>query len=102
MYRGGYVGRVRRQRAADTPLSDRLDETEFPLIPPGDEPVSLEAGCSAPVNNASPISVAAVAATTADVAVDLLSERFNYGEELIDVYRSLDDAPFDRIGRVCG
>lgn len=103
LYRGGDVGRVRRQRPrADTPLSERTDEKQFPLIPPGDEPVSLEAGCAAPVNSASPIAVAAIAATAAYVAIDLLSERLNFGEELTDVYSSLGVAPFDHIGRLCG
>jgi molybdopterin/thiamine biosynthesis adenylyltransferase len=103
LYRGGYIGRVRRQRpGADTPLSERTDENRFPLIPSGDEPVSLEAGCSAPVNNASPISVAAIAATTALVVVDLLSERLDYGAELIDIFRPLEGEPFDHVGRLCG
>lgn len=103
LYRGGSIGRVRRQRpTVDTALRARTDENLFPLIPPGFEPISQEAGCSAPVNNASPISVAAIAATTAQVLVDLLTNRLHYGEELIDVYQPLDAEPFTHVGRLCG
>lgn len=103
LYRCGHVGRVRRQiHESDTPLSERTDEERFPLIPPGHEPIALEAGCSAAVNNASPVAVAAIAATTAEVAIDALTGTSRYGEELIDVYRPLEVEPFDRIGRVRG
>lgn len=103
LFRGGFLGRVRRQvPGLDTPLLERQATEEFPMIPPGEEPKRFEAGCSAAVNNASPIAVAAISATTAEVAVDLLTERFEYAAELIDVYRPLQDAPFDRIGRVIG
>lgn len=103
LFRGGFLGRVRRQvPGLDTPFVERQDSEEFPVIPPGEEPKHFEAGCSAAVNNASPIAVAAISATTAEVVVDLLTERLEYPAELIDVYRALDDAPFDRIGRVIG
>jgi molybdopterin/thiamine biosynthesis adenylyltransferase len=103
LYRGGSVGRVRRQAGTgDVPLTERTDERRFPLIPQGDEPVTIEIGCSALVNNASPISVAAIAATTAEVVIDFLRGELNFGEELIDVYRPLEGQPFGRIGRVLG
>lgn len=101
LYRGGSVGRVRRQiPAVDVALAERTDESAYPLIPPGGEPVLIETGCSALVNNASPVAVAAIAASTAEMAIDLLSGRRNYREELIEVYRPPESAPFDRIGRV--
>jgi molybdopterin/thiamine biosynthesis adenylyltransferase len=103
LYRGGSVARIRRQRAeGDTPLIDRTDEERFLLIPPGAEPISLEPGCDAPVNNASPVAVAAIAATVAEIVIDLLTDRLLFGEEVIDVYRPLETEPFSRIGRVCG
>jgi molybdopterin/thiamine biosynthesis adenylyltransferase len=103
LFRGGFLGRVRRQvPGIDTPFLERQAGEEFPVIPPGQEPKRFEAGCSAAVNNASPIAVAAISATTAEVGVDLLTERFEYPAELIDVYRPLDDPPFERIGRVIG
>lgn len=103
LYRGGSVGRVRRQLlGVDTPIAERSDEERYPLIPPGEEPVALEPGCSAPVNNASPVAVAAIAAASSDVAIDLLAGRLRYGDELIDVYRALDAEPFNRAGRVRG
>lgn len=103
LFRGGFLGRIRRQMPGlDTPLLERQASEEFPVIPAGEEPARFEVGCSAAVNNASPIAVAAVSATTAEVAVDLLTDRLEYAAELIDVYRPLRDAPFDRIGRVIG
>lgn len=103
LFRGGFLGRVRRQvPGLDTPFLERQASEEFPVIPPGEEPKHFEAGCSAAVNNASPIAVAAISATTAEVGVDLLTDRLEYPAELIDVYRPLDDAPFDRLGRVIG
>jgi hypothetical protein len=94
---------VRRQALpSDTPISERIKDHRYPTIPPGDEPRVFEPGCSAPVNNASPIAVAAVAALTADITVDHLVGRNLYPDEVIDVYRPLEDAPFNRLGRVGG
>lgn len=101
LYREGFVSRVRRQVPdLDTPIFERSDPERYPLIPPGDESFSVETGCSALVNNASPIGVATVAATGAEVAVDALTGRFALGEELVDIYRPLEEAPFDSIGRL--
>lgn len=101
LYRGGSVARVRRQLpGTDTPIGARSNSAEYPVIPPGEEPVSLEAGCNAVVNNASPVAVASVAALTAEVVVDALANADRYSEETIDVYRPLDDPPLDAVGRV--
>lgn len=101
LYRGGAVARVRRQAlGTDTPISSRSQDARYPVIPPGDEPLVFEPGCSAPVNNASPIAVASLAALAADIAVDGLAGRNYYGDEAIDVYRPLPDSPFDRLGRL--
>ena len=101
LYRGGAVARVRRQaRADDVALAERSPATGHPIIPAGDEPVAYEPGCSEPVNNASPVAVSATAALAAEVAIDTLTERFDYPDEAIDVYRPLDEAPFDRLGRI--
>ena len=101
LYRGGSVARIRRQALAnDTPISDRASDNRYPVIPPGNEPPVFEPGCSAPVNNASPIAVAAIAASAADVVVDHLTGRNLYPDEIIDVFRPLEDAPFDTLGRV--
>jgi molybdopterin/thiamine biosynthesis adenylyltransferase len=101
LYRGGAVARVRRQALpSDTPISDRAGDDRFPMIPPGDEPRVFEPGCSAAVNNASPIAVTTVAALAAELAVDNLSGRNLYAEEIIDIYRPLGVAPFDRLGRI--
>jgi hypothetical protein len=101
LYRGGSVARVRRQSLpSDTPISDRAQNGRYPVIPPGDEPLVFEPGCSAPVTNASPIAVASLAALAADVTVDSLAGRNLYGDETLDVYRPLADAPFDKFGRL--
>lgn len=101
LYRRGYVGRIERQATeTDTPIVERDGERDprYSLIPPGNEPAPREPGCSAPVNNAPPSTVAALAARTAEVAIDVLTARFEYGDDLIEVYRPIDAAPFDRIG----
>ncbi len=101
LYRGGAVARVRRQAlATDTPIWSRARDGRYPGIPPGDEPLVFEPGCSAPVNNASPIAVALLGALAAEIAVDVLVGRNYYGDETIDVYRPLGDAPFDKLGRL--
>lgn len=101
LFRGGAVGRVRRlAHTGDTAFCARVGASRYPTIPPGEERVGLEPGCSAPVNNASPVAVAALAALTASVAIDALTGRFDYGEETIEVFRPIPEAPFDRLGRV--
>jgi molybdopterin/thiamine biosynthesis adenylyltransferase len=103
LYRRGSVARVERQaNASDTPIVERDGATDprYPLIPPGSEPAPLEPGCTAPVNNAPPSAVAALAAQAAEVAIDALTGRFQYGDDLIEVYRPLDVAPFDRAGTI--
>lgn len=101
LYRGGAVARVRLQvPGRDVAIHVRTDEARYPVIPPGDEPLALEAGCNAPVNNASPIAVALIAALTAEVAIDTLADRLRYADDTVEVYRPLDAAPFDHLGRV--
>ena len=103
LYRGGSIGRVRRQLSSrDTPINDR-EMPKYPPVPIGsyEEEVAVPAlGCSAPVNNAPPTSVTACASLIAQVALDALTDRFEFGDEVIDVYRTLDIPPFDRLGRV--
>ena len=103
LYRGGAIGRVQRQACSgDTPINDR-DLPKYPPIPHGlyEQEFAVPAlGCSAPVNNAPPTSVTACASLIAQVALDVLTDKFEYEDEVIDVYRSLDVPPFDRVGRV--
>ena len=101
LYREGSLVRVCRQGlASDTVIADRLHDERYPIIAAGDEAERFEAGCSSAVNNASPVAVAAAAALAAEVGIDLLTGRSLYPDEVIDVYRPLDAAPFDQIGRV--
>lgn len=101
LYRGGAVARVRRQAMPpDVRISERIGDGRYVTIPVGDEPRVFEPGCSSPVNNASPIAVASVAALTADLAVDFLVGRHLYPDEIVEVYRPLEDAPFNQLGRV--
>ena len=103
LYRGGFIGRVQRQvLPADTPIHRREDSPCYPIIPAGVESEDLatpQQGCSAPVNNAPPASVLACASLIAQAAMDVLMERFQFEDEMIDVYRPLPDPPFDRVGR---
>ena len=104
LYRGGSVARVQRQGlAGDTPIHLREDGPQYPVIPGGDlhsEFATPALGCSAPVNNAPPASVMGCAALIAQVAIDALTCRFEFDDEVTDVYRPLAQAPFDRVGRV--
>lgn len=105
LHRGGAVGRVRRYCASlgDQPIHQRHRMPEYPHIPPGNESAefsSPETGCSAPVNNAPPASVAACASLIAQVAIDALIERFAHDDEVIDVYFPLDEPSFNQMGRV--
>lgn len=103
LYRGGAIGRVRRQALSeDTPINLR-DEPRYRIIPLGNaaaEFATPETGCSAPVNNAPPASVTACASRIVQVAIDTLTHRFQYGDEVIDVYIPLEEPPFDRIGTI--
>lgn len=101
LYRSGAIARIRRQaRTSDVPIVDRAADGRYREIPPGEEPLVFEAGCSAAVNNASPIAVATIAALTAELAVDHLTGRNLHPDEIIDVYRPLADPPFDKLGRI--
>ena len=104
LYRGGSVARVQRQAlAGDTPIHLREAGPQYPVIPAGDlqsEFATHALGCSAPVNNAPPASVMGCAALIAQVVIDALTRRFEFGDEALDVYRTLAQAPFDRVGRL--
>ena len=103
LYRGGFIGRVRRKALdTDAPIDDRPDSTDYPVIPAGDSKIDLaepDLGCSAPVNNAPPASVLACASLITLAAIDVLTERFEMEDEVIDIYRPLPQAPFDSMGR---
>ena len=104
LYRGGFIGRVQRQvLPADTPIHLREDSPRYPVIPAGIESedfASPQLGCSAPVNNAPPSAVAACSSLIAQAAIDVLTGRFEFADEVIDVYQPIPDPPFDRVGRV--
>ena len=104
LYRGGRIGRVQRQALpSDTPIHQRGDLTRYPLIPIGDareDFATSQLGCSAPVNNASPSTVSACASLIVQSAIDALTGRFEFPDEVVDVYRAIPTPPFDRVGRV--
>ena len=104
LYRGGNIARVQRQvLPGDTAIHLREEGAQYPLIPQGDNHEDLATpalGCSAPVNNAPPASVMACASLMVQVVVDALTGRFEFNDEVIDVYRRLAEAPFDRTGRL--
>ncbi len=104
LYRGGNIARVQRQVLdVDTPIHLREEGANYPLIPGGDEGSDFAVpalGCSAPVNNAPPMSVMGCASLIVQVAIDALTERFEYDDEVVDVYRATAAAPFDRVGRL--
>ena len=91
LYRGGFIGRVQRQaQAEDTPIHQREGRSRYPLIPPGDETEDLSIprlGCSAPVNNAPPTAVLACASVIVQVAVDALTGRYEFPDEVMSLLR---------------
>ncbi len=107
LYRGGSVGRVRRQvPSKDTSLFDRLDcATRYPKIPAArDQDIAKEIavpqlGCSAPIHNAPPSAVVSCASLISQIAIDVLTERFRFADDVVDVYRAIQEYPFDREGR---
>ena len=104
LYRGGKIARVQRQvLAADSPIHRREVGAKYPNIPGDDlanDFVVPALGCSAPVNNAPPMSVLGCAALIVQVAIDALTGRFEFNDEVTDVNRPIGDPPFDRVGRV--
>ena len=104
LYRGGFIARVRRQALpGDTPIHQRDDLTRYPVIPVGDSNedfASPQLGCSAPVNNAPPSAVSACASLICQAAIDVLTDRFEFADEVIDVYRPIPEPPFNQIGRI--
>lgn len=102
LFRGGTVARVRRHAAGDTPLLRRPLLDRYPEIPPLDdevEYVGTETGCLAQINNAPPTAVIHAAVIAAEVAVDLLTERREHPDEVIEVLR-VSAPPFHRLGRL--
>ena len=103
LFRGGFIGRVQRKALeTDSSIFARPESPDYPRIPPGDPEADFaepDLGCSAPVNNAPPSSVLACASLIAQTAIDVLTERYELEDEVIDVYRPLPEAPFDRVGR---
>ena len=100
LHYGGSVTRIRRQAGADdVPITRRSLDTGHLVLPPREpERFAHEPGCSSPVNNASPVSVAAAAARTAFVVIDFLTGAMRYDDEVIEVLRPMDDPPFDQVG----
>ena len=104
LYRGGSVARVQRQVLNEsTPIHLREEGTQYPAIPVGDghgDFVMPALGCSAPVNNAPPASVIGCASLIVQVAIDALTGRFEFTDEVVDVYWKIAEAPFDWVGRL--
>ena len=104
LYRGGSIARVRRQGTpGDTPIFNRYPNLGYVSIPPAEngEMVQPAVGCSGPVHNAPPSTVLSAASLTAEVALDALTGRFAYPDEVVDIYRALPgEPPFDKLGRL--
>lgn len=97
LFREGKIMRVRRQVPdVDSPIATRFGD-QYPVIPPGEE-LSVEVGCDALVNNASPASVIAAATKLSQVAIDAATGRLDQPEEHLEVLTPLDEAPFDQVG----
>ena len=101
LYHQGALARVQRQAEGDTRIAGRPANPAYRALPPENLAASaqgfLELGCTAPVNNAPPTSVLAVAADIAHAAIDYLTGRRERSDERIIVLRAMDP-PFDRPG----
>lgn len=102
LYRGGRIARVRRQGTGDHPIAQRTDHWRYPTIPASADRstdfVGAETGCAAPIHNAPPAAVTVAASHAALVAIDLLTGRNTYPDEIIDVLEPIEE-PFSRRGR---
>lgn len=103
LYHHGALARVQRQANGDTLIASRRSDPRYLPLPPEDQnPATagfLELGCTAPVNNAAPVSVLSTAAEIACAAVDLLTERRERPDERIIVFRTMNP-PFDSTGTI--
>lgn len=103
LFHQGALARVQRQSAGDTPIATRGSDPRYFTIPPDTEAPGavragfLELGCTAPVNNAPPVSILTAASDIAAAAVDLLTGRLMRPDERITVLMPID-SPFDRVG----
>ncbi len=101
LYRRGDLGRVRTQTPrAENLIAHRPEDARFPVIPPGDEEAGArwEAGCGSPIAQASPVSVAGIAATAARVIIDQLLDRVALDSDIIETYVTVPDVAFGRPG----
>ncbi len=103
LFHEGRLARVQRQVPGDPSIASRALDRRFVVPPPAEadalSPGFLELGCTAPVNNASPLAVVAAAADAADLAVDFLTGRVARACERYLVFRSMD-APFEHLGTI--
>jgi molybdopterin/thiamine biosynthesis adenylyltransferase len=100
LYRQGFVARARLFAPGGVAIHERTDTERFPPIPAGPlEPdTTWETGCAAPINNAPPTSVVSAAALAARLAVEFLTDRETGCADIVEVYRALEEPPFDRVG----
>lgn len=100
LYRGGFVARARLFVPGGVAIHDRTDAERFSPIPAGPlEPATTwETGCATPINNAPPTSVVSAAAMAARLAVEFLTGRETGSADIVEVYRALEEPPFDRVG----
>lgn len=104
LFRGGAVARIRRQALdTDTPILERPHMDRYPAIPPLQDELEFagtETGCLSRIHNAPPVAVVTAASIAATVSVDLLCERYEFDDEIIDIVRAGEHHPFDRVGRL--
>lgn len=101
LFHQGAIARVQRQAEGDTSIAAREGHPDFKALPPEDpadpDHGFLELGCTAPVNNAPPVTVTATAADICHAAVDHLTGRQDRTAERIIVFRPMGE-PFNHTG----
>lgn len=101
LYGAGSIFRVRRQAVGDLPFYERTEAAGYPSMPnaEGDSFGFLELGCTSPIHNAPPVSVALAAAEGALRAIDLLVERDQADDTVTVLIATGGVAPFNEVGR---
>jgi hypothetical protein len=101
IYRGGRIIRARRRSGKDTPFAKRRRHWRYPPIPPGDpaeDYAGVEIGCTAPIHNAPPSAVMHAAVIATDMALDILTGRFDLPDEHLEIRQPIE-APLNHRGR---
>jgi hypothetical protein len=103
LFHQGRIARLQRQSEGDVRIAARTSDSRFEPVPLAETielaDSFLELGCTAPINNASPVAALTAAADATAAAIDLLTDRRERAQERYLVLQAMR-APFDRLGTI--